>query len=402
MLTTLRGQLNQFAHLLQAGLFPAIEQETGEISETARKFISTLAMLPLHRFVPAAQGWNGRPAKDRLAIARAFVAKAVYNFPTTRDLIDRLQSDAVLRRICGWDGSGKQVPHESSFSRAFSEFARMEFPQFVHEALIRDTHQNQLIGHICRDSTKIEARERFPVTKEQVKLAKALKKQVAQAKREQKAKAKQDNAKAKSKKKRLPKAERPPKDLTRIERQRTMTLSAMLEELPRNCSIGTKVSSNGYQQYWRGYKLHWDVADGQIPISMVLTGASVHDSQVAIPLATITSQRVTSLYDLMDSAYDAPSILEHSIELGHKPIVDPANRGRKTKNVIAPGKPPRELSQAEAQRYKQRTIVERANGRLKDEFGGRSIRVRGAVKVMAHLMFGVLALTVDQLLRLPG
>jgi hypothetical protein len=24
------------------------------------------------------------------------------NFPTTRDLIDRLQSDALLRSICGW------------------------------------------------------------------------------------------------------------------------------------------------------------------------------------------------------------------------------------------------------------------------------------------------------------
>jgi len=74
--------------------------------------------------------WNGRPAKDRLAIARAFVAKAVYNFPTTRDLIERLQNDAVLRRICGWDGSAKLVPHEPSFSRAFQEFADMEFPQF--------------------------------------------------------------------------------------------------------------------------------------------------------------------------------------------------------------------------------------------------------------------------------
>jgi hypothetical protein len=119
-------------------------------------------------------------------------------------------------------------------------------------------------------------------------------------------------------------------------------------------------------------------------------------------LATITSQRVTSLYDLMDSAYDAPSILEHSRELGHQPIVDPANRGRTTKNVIVPGKPKREFTLAEAQRYKERTIVERANGRLKDEFGGRTIRVRGAIKVMAHLMSGVLALTVDQFLRLTG
>jgi hypothetical protein len=47
-------------------------------------------------------------------------------------------------------------------------------------------------------------------------------------------------------------------------------------------------------------------------------------------------------------------------------------------------------------------MVERVYSRLKDEFEGRNIRVRGARKVMAHLMFGLLALTVDQLSRLSG
>jgi hypothetical protein len=42
----------------------------------------------------------------------------------------------------------------------------------------------------------------------------------------------------------------------------------------------------------------------------------------------------------------------------------------------------------------------RINGRLKDDFGGRHVRVRGHAKVFCHLMFGVLALTVDQLIRL--
>ena len=51
-----------------------------------------------------------------------------------------------------------------------------------------------------------------------------------------------------------------------------------------------------------------DMADGSIPVSCILTSASLHDSQVAIPLATITASRVTSLYDLMDSACDAPEI----------------------------------------------------------------------------------------------
>jgi hypothetical protein len=40
----------------------------------------------------------------------------------------------------------------------------MELAQFVHEALIRETQQDRLIGHISRDSTAIEARERFPKT----------------------------------------------------------------------------------------------------------------------------------------------------------------------------------------------------------------------------------------------
>jgi len=73
--------------------------------------------------------------------------------------------------------------------------------------------------------------------------------------------------------------------------------------------------------YWIGYKLHLDCADGDIPIS-ALTSASMHDSQAAIPLAQMSEERVTSLYDLMDAAYDAPQIHEYSAKLGHVPIID--------------------------------------------------------------------------------
>jgi transposase len=51
-----------------------------------------------------------------------------------------------------------------------------------------------------------------------------------------------------------------------------------------------------------------------------------------------------------------------------------------------------------ARRYKGRTQAERFFARLKDEFGGRMIFVRGNRKVMAHLMYGVLAILADQLL----
>jgi hypothetical protein len=69
---------------------------------------------------------------------------------------------------------------------------------------------------------------------------------------------------------------------------------------------------------------------------------------------------------------------------------------------VFPPKPAPELTWAQQERYKERTMSERVNARLKDEFGAGHIRVRGPVKVMAHLMFGVVALAVEQWLRLAG
>ena len=142
-------------------------------------------------------------------------------------------------------------------------------------------------------------------------------------------------------------------------------------------------------QTWIGYKAHFDVNDAGLPITVVTTSASLHDSQVAIPMEKLTAQRVTSLYSLMDAAYDAEPIKQCCRELDHVPIIDPnARRG---------GKVP--FDPATAQRFKERTVVERAYSRLKDDFGGRHVRVRGHRKVHAHIMFGVLALFADQLLK---
>ena len=392
MKLTLRQQITQFAHMLQTGLFPALNEELGELTEPAKRLVAALEMIPLARFVPCSRGWIGRPSKDRLAIASAFVAKAVYGFSLTRQLLEALANDAQLRRICGWREAW-QVPHEATFSRAFEEFARMELPQFVHEALIRETQNQRLIGHIARDSTAIEARERYPETPAQAAARKAARKT---SKRTGRPRGKK-GPRGPHKRWKGGKPPYLPKTDTRLQRQRTMKLPEMLADLPQQCDLGGKRNSQGNDVYWRGYKLHLDVADGQIPISAVLTSASVHDSQAAIPLATMSTQRVTYCYELMDSAYDAHHITEHSRDLGHVPIVDPPQRGRRQESFLAT--PSRELSWAQQERYKERTMIERVNARIKDEFGGRHIRVRGPAKVMAHLMFGILALTADQLLR---
>lgn len=387
MQSTSRKWLQQFAHVLQSVLFERIEEEVGPLGEKAQLLVAVIGMVPLSDYVAPARGWRGRPAKDRQALATAFLAKAVYGLATTRQLRERLCTDRQLRCLCGWTSAG-QIPHEATFSRAFAEFAQSELPQWLHTALIESTQKERLIGHIARDSSAIAARERFPDPPP----PKAVR--------------------GKQKPGPKPKHSRPQ---NRIKAQRSMAVAEMLAELPRHCSLGVKKSGSNHQQYWRGYKLHLDVADGQIPITALLTGACVHDSQVAIPLMTLTSQRVTYLYELMDAAYDAHAIDAHSRSLGHIPLIapngvssalpKPQKLRRYDKRWKAPTSPQRKrlpFAPAQQQRFALRTMVERVYSRLKDEFGGRFLRVRGANKIMAHLMFGVVALTVDQLLKLAG
>lgn len=348
---SLAATLSQFWLTVQGGLFGWLEEELGELNEKQQQLVKILELLRIESFVKCQGRVKGRPVEDRQAIARAFVAKAVYNLETTRQLLERLSSDESLRRICGWERlSG--VPSEATFSRAFAEFASSELPARVHAALIEQYQRPRLIGHISRDATAISARE---------KAAKKVK--VAKVKGEP----------------------------TRLQRQQSMTLAQMLADLPCASDCGTKRNSKGHPSYWVGYKLHLDVADGGIPISCILTSASVNDSQVAIPLATMTAARVVNLYDLMDSAYDAELIRAQSLALGHVPLIDGHTRRGGVKPQFAPH---------EAQRYKERTTIERVFARLKEEFGGRIVRVRGPAKVMTSLLFGIIALTADQLLRL--
>ena len=93
-----------------------------------------------------------------------------------------------------------------------------------------------------------------------------------------------------------------------------------------------------------------------------------------------------------------PPRSERTASHSHVPIIDvnPRTTVPHSSGTEAGGG----LGQPYAKDVRYRETVERVNGRLKDEFGARQVRVRGHSKVLCHLMFGVLALTVDQLLRL--
>ncbi len=378
---SLKEVLSSYWIRIQEELFPWIEETAGgTLSRHHRQLVSVLGLARIEALLPARQGQPGRPPSERAALARAFVAKAVFNVASTRLLIDLLSADKTLRRLCGWQRAG-EVPSEATFSRAFAAFAASALPSRLHDALIKETHTDRLVGHISRDSTAIEARE------------KPAKPQPAAA------------AQPKRKPGRPRKGElRPTAPPRRIESQPGMTLAAMLADLPRHCGVGVKRNAQGNQNVWIGYKLHIDSADGAIPISCVLTAASVHDSQVAIPLATLTAARVTNLYDLMDAAYDVAEIKQHSRSLNHVPIIETnprATPGLK-QELAQEAKRLRRVGHrtAEQARYRERSTAERVNSGLKDNHGGRTIRVRGPAKVMCHLMFGVLSLTALQLLRL--
>jgi hypothetical protein len=363
---------------IQDVLFPFLEEAVGPLTERHQQLVTVLEVARIEAFVPHWHGLPGRPPAERAALGRAFVAKAVFNTATTSMLIERLQTDNSVRRLCGWERVGA-IPSEATFSRAFAEFAASALPSRVHGALIAQTHKDRLVGHISRDSTAIGARER-PA---KVATPEKLKYKPGRPRKGEK---------------------RPEKEVRRLARQPGMSLEAMLSDLPRHCAVGTKRNAKGHQESWTGYKLHLDVADGGIPISCLLTAASLHDSQAAIPLASMTAARVTNLYDLMDSAYDVPEIRDHSRSLGHVPIIDvnPRSKPGLKQELEAEEKRRRRLGYklAEEVRYTERSTVERAHARIKDDFGGRTVRVRGHTKVMCHLMFGVLALTVDQLMRL--
>jgi hypothetical protein len=368
MNTTLIGRLSQFLTHLQFELFPLLREDLElELSPALEKVIRVLELVQVERFIPSSRGWVGAPPKDREALARAFVAKAVLNLPTTEGLIDRLKVDQALRRVCGFD-SRRRIPGAWRFSRAFAEFAAGQLPARVHEALIGAHLGDQLMGHIARDSTEIEARE----------------------KPAKKAEAAPETPPTPKRRGRPKKGEEPVKEPTRLERQTERSLAENLADLPKCCDVGTKKNSKGYKETWVGYKLHIDTADGDIPVAAILTSASLHDSQVALPLMHLSSQRVTYLYDLADSAYCSPIIREEARRLNHVPLID-HNPRRGEKIEFAPH---------EAERYKARSQAERVNSQLKDNHGGRHVRVRGHDKVYAHLMFGVLVIAAEQILRL--
>lgn len=365
----LKERISWLMGTVQQSLFPHLDECLPlPLTEREKHLIKILELIQIEKFVTnsASTQWLGRPIKEREAIARAFVAKAVLKYQHTSSLRNELLSTPNLRMICGF-ARRRDVVSESTFSRAFAHYAKTGMGITVHDALVKEYLGTELIGHISRDATAIIGREK---PAKRVKAIKVPRKRGRPAKDEV----------------------REPVEPKRLDVQQKQSALEAIALLPNACDRGTKKNAKGYSESWNGFKLHLDVNDFGVPISALLTSASVHDSQVAIPLMKLTSGKVTYCYDLMDAAYDAAQIWDQSRELGHVPIID---RNPRRKEVIP-------MAPHEALRYNERTTAERCNSRLKEDFGARNVMVRGADKVMQHLMFGIIALCADQLLKVTG
>ena len=358
--------ISSFNNILQPQewLIPELQFELEtELTSKQQLFAKTIEMLEFEKYTYSLHHGMGRPKESRTSLFKAFILKAVYNAPTTSMTIEIIKESPLLILLCGWEYKS-QIPSESTFSRAFKEFSSMNLNQLIQDDTTTKYLYDELPQHASIDGTSIQGRE-TPCRKNTPTKDKNKKKKVGRPK----------------------KGEEVKKEPKRVELQGARSLEDNIEDLPQNADWGAKKDSKGNKMKWSGFKLHLSCIDGDIPVSAILTSASVHDSQVAIPLMQMTESRTNYLYDLMDAAYDSPAIHQYSQNANRIPIIDPNKRKKDCP----------EMEPARKKRYNERSTAERVNSDLKDNHGGRHVRVRGNEKVFLHLMFGILVITVKKL-----
>ena len=343
---------------LAQGVFPFMMNEVGELTDKNKLFVTVCeAVVKPEMFEYAKKKATGRPPVDRMAVFKAFLFKAVHDVPSTSELVERLYLEPQSRRLCGWLWP-EDVPCESKFSEVNGEFAKRGFTEDWFGEFVRTYVADKPGGTMALDSAPVPVR-----------------------------------AKAANSKRRLAELDPDQPDPgSRIEWQAGQDADTALADLPQNCDWGTKRDAHGKPKHWKGIKLHAAVTRDGIPVAVACTSASVHDSQVFIPLMKKATERIGPHVDLADAAYDAEAIREASIEEGNVPIIDTNARSGGDGGSS-------QMTAKEREIYKDRSEVERVFAHLIDAHGGRHVRVREPRKVWQHLMYGVLVVAVEQTMR---
>jgi len=335
------------------------------LSPEQRTFLALLGLI--EAYLPACEDTRstmGRPAFAMKPFLRAFLARSFFRIPTMDDLRKRLMADPNLRQIVGF----RKVPSAATFSRRMAVLAATPLVTRALNDMTAHYHEGRIVGHISRDSTAVAVRERSANKKRAVELTPEPKRKRGRPRNES----------------------RPGKKPRGLERQFRMKPGKAVSELDSACAWGCKRNSQGNVSFWKGYKLHLDVTDRGIPVTAIVTGANVHDSQLAIPMEKLTERKITHLYSVMDSAYDARPIAAYIEGKGRVPLIDANKRRVGGREAFTP---------AQKERFKVRSTVERANAHLKDWLIPSQIFVRGIAKVSFQLLCAVLTLAALKILQ---
>lgn len=295
---------------------------------------------------------KGRTGYDLMTILGILLLKLFYRQGTMKETLLLIQENGNLKDILGICS----VPSPASVSRLSRRVEKIVKASDLHERVIGlyTKEMNRMVGHLSIDSTTIEAREKPYRKKVSASIKPALTK-----KRGRKRKGSQEEQEYREQQ----------------GREETAKLSYLAElpeksisELEMRCSLTAKQNSKGKKQWFIGYKAHLAVDDFGVPISYVVTGACVHDSQVAVPLIKLAQRRTDFFYILLDKGYISPIISSFADGIERVAIVD--KRSCKGKTTIP-------LEPATALRYQARTAVERTNSELKDGYLPDKIYKRG-------------------------
>ena len=154
---------------LENSLFAELREnlQIKEFSIKEAKLIRVLDFAEIEKFITITSQTN--TPKYREQIARAFIVKSIYNFQTTKDLLNRLHVDRTLRTLCGWRYVN-EIPSESTFSRAFDEISTMQIAQKSHEKFVENYLSEKTFFYSATDATKIPLREKAVKTQKKKSL----------------------------------------------------------------------------------------------------------------------------------------------------------------------------------------------------------------------------------------
>jgi len=322
-------------------------------------------LLPEERRCLFSEPRTGRKGYNTFQILAVVLLKMFRRCNTVREVLKVLNNEPNYRYIIGFDNT---VVSDASMSRKVKQLAGQIDIADLHERLTTSFYEDRLVCNLSLDSTPIDVYEK-PVKAEKKK------------KKDKRGRKHKGTSEETEYLKRLEESEQ------LKELRNNGEIKAYLATLENRCSVTGKKNSKGNMDWRIGYKAHLAVDDNGIPVSYVVTGASVHDTKPAIPLLRMADMRCAFLYALMDSGYWSAEIADFTKGMGKVPVIDPkADRtGKKA-----------ELDPAKKQRYKARTTVERSNSELKLCFLPGHLHSRG-FKARLDIELAIMLLTMKRM-----